>query len=575
VHGRQETRPDPEFESGLSASLKSSYGTPAALIELYARFAVGDGPLDAMMRRCLWRAAARRCGQGLQVGSGVGFKHLDTFEVGDNVFIGAQAYIQGRFDGTTIIGNHVWIGPQAYLDARDLVLEEYVGWGPGARVLGCDTRRRPLCDRRGDPRQVRSMEGRCAGAAAPVAGDRYMNRQTFAADEVSKPIPVAKPVLDEQEVEAVRRVILSGWVSQGPEVAAFEREFAEHVGAPHACAVSNCTTALHLALLAAGVRSGDEVITVSHSFIATANAIRYCGATPVFIDIEAAGYNLDPALVEQAVTPRTRAILCVHQLGMPCDLARIVALGRRLNVPVIEDAACASGSQILWNGRWEMIGKPHGDIACFSFHPRKVITTGEGGMITTGSPEFDRRFRLWRQHSMSVPDTVRHGSREVIFESYPEVGFNFRMTDMQAAVGRVQLTRLASLVDERRRLAREYASRLSAIEGVKVPVEPIWARTNWQSYCVELPEGCDQHAVMQRMLYSGVSTRRAVMNAHLEAPYQAASWTLPRSERAQRSGIVLPLAPLMTVSQVQAVCDSLAAALEATPRHVAHAVDRR
>ena len=135
VHGRQETRPDPEFEIGLSESLKSTYGS-AALIELYARFATGDGALDVMMRRCIWRATARRCGHGLQVGSGVGFKHLETFELGDSVFIGAQSYIQGRFDGTTIIGNHVWIGPQAYMDARDLVLEDYVGWGPGAKVLG-------------------------------------------------------------------------------------------------------------------------------------------------------------------------------------------------------------------------------------------------------------------------------------------------------------------------------------------------------------------------------------------------------------------------------------------------------
>jgi acetyltransferase-like isoleucine patch superfamily enzyme len=143
IRGRQETRPDPDFEIGLSESLKASY-SPSALVELYARFAVGDGPLDSMMRRCIWRAVARRCGHGLQVGSGVGFKHLETFEIGDGVFIGAQAYIQGRFDGTTIIGDRVWIGPQAYMDARDLVLEEYVGWGPGAKVLGSEHTGTPI-----------------------------------------------------------------------------------------------------------------------------------------------------------------------------------------------------------------------------------------------------------------------------------------------------------------------------------------------------------------------------------------------------------------------------------------------
>jgi dTDP-4-amino-4,6-dideoxygalactose transaminase len=378
-------------------------------------------------------------------------------------------------------------------------------------------------------------------------------------------IPIAKPTLDEREVEAVRRVILSGWVTQGPEVTAFEREFAEFVGAPHACAVSSCTTALHLALLAVGVSAGDEVVTVSHSFIATANAIRYCGATPTFIDIEPGTYNMDPALIEPALTDRTKAILCVHQLGMPCDLSRIVAIGRRRGIPVIEDAACASGSEILWDGRWEKIGKPHGDIACFSFHPRKVITTGDGGMITTANAELDRRCRLWRQHSMSVADTVRHGARDVIFESYPEVGFNFRMTDLQAAVGRVQLTRLSSIVDERRRIAQEYASRLRTIDGVALPFEPAWARTNWQSYCIELQGSLDQKAVMQRMLDDGVSTRRGVMNAHLERPYRSEVLHAPlqRSERAQQRGVILPLIPSMTTSQVQRVCDSLAAALEA------------
>ena len=379
-------------------------------------------------------------------------------------------------------------------------------------------------------------------------------------------IPIAKPILDEREVEAVRRVILSGWVTQGPEVAAFEREFAEYVGAPHACAVSNCTTALHLALLAVGVGAGDEVITVSHSFIATANAIRYCGATPVFIDIEAGTYNMDPALLEAAVSTRTKAILCVHQLGMPCDLARIVEIGRRRGIPVIEDAACASGSEILWDGRWEKIGKPHGDIACFSFHPRKVITTGDGGMLTTANAAYDQKFRLWRQHSMSVPDTVRHGAREVIFESYPEVGFNFRMTDMQAAVGRVQVTRLAAIVEERRRIAAEYASCLSGIAGITAPIEPAWARTNWQSYCVELPPTCDQRAVMQRMLDEGVSTRRGVMNAHLERPYEvaAAGARLPVSERAQNRGVILPLVPSMTASQLNDVCARLSEAIGAT-----------
>lgn len=374
-------------------------------------------------------------------------------------------------------------------------------------------------------------------------------------------IPVARPVLDEREAEAARRVILSGWVTQGPEVAAFEREFAALVGAPHACAVSNCTTALHLALKAIGVGLDDEVVTVSHSFIATANAVRYCGAIPVFVDIEADGYNIDPELIEGAITHRTRAILCVHQLGMPCDLARIVEIGRNHGIPVIEDAACATGSEILWQGNWERIGKPHGDIACFSFHPRKVVTTGDGGMLTTRNPEHDEKFRLWRQHGMSVPDTVRHGSSQVIYETYPEIGYNYRMTDMQAAIGRVQLERLPGIVARRREIARDYACRLAGIEGVAAPREPDWARSNWQSYCVRLA-GADQRWTMQALLNRGISTRRGIMNAHLEGAYldrgcSVLGSDLARSEAAQNSSIILPLSVQMSEAELAYVAETL------------------
>ena len=375
-------------------------------------------------------------------------------------------------------------------------------------------------------------------------------------------IPVARPVLGEREVEAVRRVILSGWVTQGPEVEAFEREFAETVGARHACAVSNCTTALHLALRAVGVGPRDEVITVSHSFIATANAVRYCGAVPVFVDIESGGYNMDPDLIEAAITPRTKAILCVHQAGMPCDLRRILEIAWRRAIPVIEDAACAIGSEILWKGHWEKIGRPHGRIACFSFHPRKVMTTGDGGMLTTSVAEYDRKFRLWRQHAMSVTDAVRHGSSEVIYESYPELGYNYRMTDLQAAVGRTQLQRLPEIVAHRRQIAALYAERLRQIPDIGVPVEPASARSNWQSYVIELPRRVEQRAVMQALLDRAISTRRGIMNIHLENAYAdrdsyRAGSGLKRSVAAQRRTIILPLYAQMTEDDVALVTDTL------------------
>ncbi len=368
-------------------------------------------------------------------------------------------------------------------------------------------------------------------------------------------IPIAKPLVGEPEAEAAARPIRSGWLTQGPEVAAFEREFAEAVGAAHACAVSNCTTALHLALLAVGVGPGDEVVTVSHSFIATANAIRYCGAVPVFVDIDPDTFNIDPARIERAISAKTRAILPVHQLGMPCDMPAILAVARRHGLPVIEDAACAIGSEIRVDGRWERIGRPHGDIACFSFHPRKVITTGDGGMLTTANPDYDRKFRLWRQHAMSVPDSVRHGSPKVIFESYPVLGYNYRMTDIQAAVGREQLKRLPGIIERRRALAARYREHAALMPGVRQPIEPEWARSNWQSYCVRLPETVSQLDVMQKLLDRGISTRRGVMCAHLEHAYEIEPWAsgdtdlpadlrrqaLPESEAAQNHGLLLPL----------------------------------
>jgi dTDP-4-amino-4,6-dideoxygalactose transaminase len=249
-------------------------------------------------------------------------------------------------------------------------------------------------------------------------------------------------------------------------------------------------------------------------------------------------------------------------MGMPCDLAKIIKIARVNSLPVVEDAACAVGSRINIDNSWESIGQPHGDIACFSFHPRKVMTTGNGGMLTTRNGEFDRQFRLWRQHGMSIPDTVRHNARRVTNESYVDVGYNYRMTDIQAAVGREQLKALPETVKVRRDIARKYTDLLGGICGLSLPHEPKWAESNWQSFCVRLPKQCDQLRTMQFMLDAGISTRRGIMCSHREPPYLASHrrHQLIESESAQDNCIILPLFVKMTNEQMETICRCLAEA---------------
>jgi len=292
------------------------------------------------------------------------------------------------------------------------------------------------------------------------------------------------------------------------------------------------------------------------------------------VDIDPVTFNIDPALVARAITARTKALLCVHQLGMPCDIHALVALGRAHGLKVIEDAACAAGSQVRGAAgtasaeAWEAVGQPHGDVACFSFHPRKLLSTGDGGMLTTRDAALDQTFRLLRQHGMSVPDTVRHASRTVLQEAYPIVGYNYRMTDIQAAVGREQLKRLPAMVARRRLLAARYQEGLADVPGLTTPVEPDWARTNWQSFAVRVETPSRQHAVMQTLLDRGIATRRGVMNAHREAAYPHGSWVmgpggLGQSERAQDTAIVLPLFHQLTEADQDLVMTALREAMAA------------
>jgi len=374
-------------------------------------------------------------------------------------------------------------------------------------------------------------------------------------------IPITRPYIGDEEEAAAIAVLRSGWLTQGPKVAEFETAFADYVGADHAIAVSNCTTALHLALRALDIGPRDEVICPTLTFIATANAVVYCGATPVLVDVDSATCNIDADAVAAAITPRTRAILAVHQLGLPADLERLQALADRRGLRLVEDAACAAGAQ--YHGA--RIGRPHGVLACFSFHPRKSITTGEGGMITTGDPALAARVRLLRQHGMSLSDLDRHRGAAVQFESYPEIGFNYRMTDLQAAIGVEQLRKLEGVLTRRRALAHRYTEALAGVPHLTTPVEPAGLAHPFQSYMVRVsPEASlGRDTLMARLLAEGIATRRGVMCIHREAPYRKllGDLDLPTAERVSDEGLILPLYAQMTDAEQRTVIAALVAAL--------------
>ncbi len=367
-------------------------------------------------------------------------------------------------------------------------------------------------------------------------------------------VPFAKPWFGGGESEAVAEVIASGWLTQGPRVQEFERAFAARVGAPEAVATTNCTTALQLSLYVSGVGPGDEVIVPSLSFIATANSVWQCGATPVFADVDPATCNLDPASVERAITPRTKAVMPVHQVGLPADMDAFEELAARHGLAIVEDAACAIGAE----HRGRPIGSL-GHLACFSLHPRKVITCGEGGMIAVSDPIVAERLRRLRQHAMDKSALDRHAADKVVVEHYPERGWNTRMTDLQAAVGLKQLEVLETILAERRRLAERYNDLLGGMPTLETPRDPEYARRTWQSYPVRvLPEAAlDAGELMDELLREGVMTRRGIMAIHLEKSYEGSAGPLPHTEAAADEYVLLPLFPGLGDEQQDFVVDRL------------------
>jgi dTDP-4-amino-4,6-dideoxygalactose transaminase len=371
-------------------------------------------------------------------------------------------------------------------------------------------------------------------------------------------IPVTRPWLGDDEAAAAAAAIASGWVAQGPRVAEFEAAFADAVGAPHAVALSSCTTALHLALVVAGIGPGHEVIVPSLSFIATANTVRYVGARPVFADVEAATQNLVAETVQPLLTERTRAVILVDQAGVPADLDRMRALCEPRGITVIEDAAYGVGA--VYRGRPVGAGA---FLAAFSFHPRKLITTGEGGMLVTPDADVAARLRRLREHGMNISAAERHAIQQPVIEQYLEVGFNYRMTDIQAAIGLVQLRKVDRMVARRRALAERYQVLLADIPGLEIVRDPDYGTTNYAGFWVVLPTGFPvcRNDLLRRLAGAGVSARRGVMAAHLEPAYSGQSCPrLPVTERLTASSLILPLFHEMTEDQQDLVVSVIHAA---------------
>ncbi|MCL5774010.1 MAG: DegT/DnrJ/EryC1/StrS family aminotransferase [Firmicutes bacterium] len=365
--------------------------------------------------------------------------------------------------------------------------------------------------------------------------------------KVSEKIPITKPFLGEEEVAAFAKAIKSGWVSQGPMVQKFEEAFCTLSGVEFAVASTSCTTALHLALIAAGVKSGDEVIVPAFTFIASANVVEYTGAKPVFVDIDISTFNIDASKIEEKITKNTRAIMPVHLFGLCADMDPVMEIAEKHRLAVIEDAACAAGS--LYNGKW---AGTFGDAGAFSFHPRKIITTGEGGMITTNDKGIAEKCRELRSHGGKASDLERHNKGDFALPEHDELGYNYRMTDIQAAMGLEQLKKLDYIITKRRNIAAIYDEHFYGINELAFPAAGKKYFHTYQSYVLRIIEKSpiDRDSLALKLQESGISTRQGTHSVpHLgyyRKKYGYTEKDFPLSFKADKTSLTIPLFPSMS-----------------------------
>ncbi len=364
---------------------------------------------------------------------------------------------------------------------------------------------------------------------------------------VKRTIQIALPSTGEEEWQAVREPIMSGWLTSGPKVRQFENNFAERHQVKHACAVTSCTTGLHLALAALDIQPGDEVLVPAFTWVATANAVLYCGATPVFVDIDPVTFNMDPNDIAHRITDKTKAIIPVHLFGLCADMDAIKKAAPGLHI--IEDAACAAGSSYK--------GVPAGglgDFGCFSFHPRKSVTTGEGGMVTTNVETYGAKLECLRNHGASVSEEIRHhGPRPYLLADFDVMGFNYRMTDLQGAMGVVQLSKLDKFIDERNEWAAFYERELADVEWLRTPKAPEGYKHGWQSYACFVDESKSpypRNKIMEILQENGISTRPGTHAVHMlgfyAKKYNIKPEDYPGAQAANDYSMSIPLHNLMT-----------------------------
>lgn len=381
-------------------------------------------------------------------------------------------------------------------------------------------------------------------------------------------VPIARTSLTEAEIQSVLGPLRSGWLVQGPKVREFEEKWSAFTGAKHSIAVTSCTTGLHLSLAALGIQPGDEVIVPAFTWIATANVVEHMGATVVFCDIDLHTFNLDVNHLAQKITPKTKAIIPVHLFGLAADMSAVNALAKQHGLWVVEDAACGFGSR--YHGAH--VGTL-GDTGCFSFHPRKAITTGEGGMITTQDDALAEKLRRLRDHGAAMSDLQRHlGARPYLLADHPDAGYNQRMTDLQAALGSAQMDRAAEIIAERQRLAAVYDAAFADLPWLRTPAHVAGLDHGYQSYpCLFQPEPVHPQSVkrvntmrndwMDRLQKAGISTRPATHAVHMlsfyKQKYQLQAEDLPQAYAANDCSISLPLFHGMTQAEQDHVIDNV------------------